>query len=60
MRAILYDVFFETARAACTKAGIDYVRYERAEIPLLTATSSITQKTNSKRRILPVSLGKSI
>ena len=23
----------ETARAACTKAGIDYVRYERAEIP---------------------------
>ena len=24
----------ETARAACTKAGIDYVRYERAEIPL--------------------------
>lgn len=46
----------ETARAACTKAGIDYVRYERAEIPLPDYDKLYHAKMNSKRRTLPVSL----
>ena len=50
----------ETARAACTKAGIDYVRYERAEIPLPDYDKLYHAKDEFEAADLAGQLGKSI
>ena len=50
----------ETAGAACTKAGIDYVRYERAEIPLPDYDKLYHAKDEFEAADLAGQLGKSI